>query len=60
MEGEAAIILLRCTGNQRVRRKSIRKDRYIGGTASARVRDRAVKNGGSKGSVYDERGILSF
>ena len=43
-----------------MRRKSIRKDRYIGGTASARVRDRAVKNGGSKGSVYDERGILSF
>lgn len=40
-DARTAIILLRCTGNQRVRGKRKIKNRYIGGTASAKVRGRS-------------------
>ena len=35
-------------------------EKIDGAVAAVMALDRAVRNGGSTGSVYDERGILSF
>jgi phage terminase large subunit-like protein len=35
-------------------------EKIDGAVAAIMALDRAVRNGGSIGSVYDERGILSF
>ena len=35
-------------------------EKIDGAVAAVMALDRAVRNGGSIGSVYDERGILSF